>query len=68
MNSSSSDVFKLSGLHCGKCVAKVTAALQPFAQDVKVSLHPMQVQLTGLQQGVRFNTLAAAVSGSGAYF
>jgi copper chaperone CopZ len=67
MNAAHLSVFPLSGLHCGKCVAKVTAALQPFAQDVHVSLEPMQVSLQGLREGTNLAALQAAVSSAGAY-
>jgi copper chaperone CopZ len=59
--------YLLSGLHCGKCVARITQALQPFAQDVKVSLNPMQVRLQGLDDGVALSALQAAVRSAGAY-
>jgi copper chaperone CopZ len=59
--------YPLSGLHCGKCVARVTRALQPFAQDVKVSLDPMQANLQGLADGVTLDALQAAVRSAGAY-
>jgi copper chaperone CopZ len=59
--------YLLSGLHCGKCVARVTTALQPLAQDVKVSLDPMQVSLEGLADGVTLDALRAAVRSAGAY-
>jgi copper chaperone CopZ len=67
MNTSITSIYPLSGLHCGKCVARVTTALQPFAQDVKVSLDPMQVSLQGLAGGVTLDTLQAAVRSAGAY-
>jgi cation transport ATPase len=48
MNSTTqTNTYRLTGLHCGSCVRKVTEALQPFAQDVKVTLDPMQAALTG---------------------
>jgi copper chaperone CopZ len=37
--------YPLQGLHCGACVAKVTKALQPLADEVSVTLAPMQVSL-----------------------
>jgi copper chaperone CopZ len=40
-------IYRLSGMHCGSCVAKVTKALQPMASSVNVSLNPQQVQLEG---------------------
>jgi copper chaperone CopZ len=59
--------YSLTGLHCGKCVVRVTQALQPFAQDVKVSLDPMQVSFQGLRAGVTLDALQAAVRSAGAY-
>jgi copper chaperone CopZ len=38
--------YPLQGLHCGACVAKVTKALQPLADEVTVSLAPMQVAMS----------------------
>jgi copper chaperone CopZ len=67
MNTTNLSVFPLTGLHCGKCVAKVTAALQPFAQDVHVSLDPMQVSLHHLREGADLAALQASVSSAGAY-
>jgi copper chaperone CopZ len=46
----SPSTYALSGLHCGACVRKVTAALQPFGTGVQVSLAPMQVTLTHATQ------------------
>jgi copper chaperone CopZ len=60
-------IYSLSGLHCGKCVARVTAALQPWAQEVHVSLKPMQVRLQGLSEGADFHALQVAVSSAGEY-
>jgi copper chaperone CopZ len=59
--------YSLTGLHCGKCVTRVTSALQPFAQNVKVTLDPMQVSLQGLADGVTLDALQAAVRGAGTY-
>ncbi len=39
-------VYALSGLHCGACVRKATAALQTFDSAVQVSLEPMQMVLS----------------------
>ena len=30
----------INGMHCGSCVKKVTAVLQPFTEEVKVTLSP----------------------------
>jgi copper chaperone CopZ len=67
MNTSLLTTFELSGLHCGKCVARVSDALRPFAQDVKVTLEPMQASLQGLHADVSLASLQAAVRTAGAY-
>jgi copper chaperone CopZ len=67
MNTSSWTVFELSGLHCGKCVSRVSDALRPFAQDVKITLEPMQASLQGLHADVPLATLQAAVRSAGSY-
>jgi copper chaperone CopZ len=67
MTPASNTIFELSGLHCGKCVARVSDALRPFAQDVKVTLDPMQASLQGLHADVSLNMLQAAVRSVGSY-
>jgi copper chaperone CopZ len=57
--------YPLIGLHCNACVAKVTQALQPLADDVHVSLQPMQATLTNPHVDVA--QLQAAVALSGRY-
>jgi copper chaperone len=32
--------FRIEGMHCGGCVARVTKALQPIADHVTVTLDP----------------------------
>lgn len=39
--------YPLQGLTCQKCVSRVTAALAPLAQDVRVTLDPPAAMLTG---------------------
>jgi copper chaperone CopZ len=68
MNTSLLTTFELSGLHCGKCVARVSDALRPFAQDVKVTLEPMQASLQGLHADASLASLQAAVRTAGAYY
>jgi copper chaperone CopZ len=63
----SNTVFELSGLHCGKCVARVSDALRPFAQDVKVTLEPMQASLQGMHADASLAKLQAAVRSAGSY-
>jgi Cu+-exporting ATPase len=38
-------VFLIDGMHCGGCVARVTRALQPLADEVRVTLDPPQATL-----------------------
>jgi copper chaperone CopZ len=40
--------YNISGLSCNNCVAKVTQALSPFADQVEVSLKPPQIKISGL--------------------
>jgi copper chaperone len=37
--------FRIDGMHCGGCVARVTRALKPLADDVEVTLDPPQAKL-----------------------
>lgn len=37
--------FRIDGMHCGGCVARVTRALQAIADDVAVTLDPPQATL-----------------------
>jgi copper chaperone CopZ len=67
MNATPTSTYTLSGLHCSSCVRRVTAALQAFAQDAKVTLDPMQVRLQGLHHGVTLEALQFAVRSVGAY-
>jgi copper chaperone CopZ len=57
--------YPLQGLHCGACVARVTQALKPLADDVQVSLQPMQVTLKHPHADVA--ALKTAVASAGAY-
>jgi copper chaperone CopZ len=57
--------YPITGMHCGSCVAKVTAALRPFADDVAVTLAPPQAILTNMKG--KLADLQAAVSKVGAY-
>ncbi len=59
-------IYKISGMHCGACVGRITAALSPFAERVSVTLAPQQAILTN----PRLSDLAklnAAVAKVGAY-
>lgn len=37
--------FRIDGMHCGGCVARVTRALKPLADDVEVTLDPPLARL-----------------------
>lgn len=58
--------FQITGMHCGACISKVTAALQPFAAGVSVTLKPPRVTLTDTST-TTIATLQAAVAIAGAY-
>lgn len=58
-------IYTISGLTCNNCVAKVQAALVPFADKVEVTLDPPQVKLTG--QKVAVAALNATLSKIGKY-
>ena len=60
------ETYKITGMHCGNCVGKVTAALRPFADDVAVTLDPPHVVLRNAKS-VAVDVLQAAVSKVGAY-
>ena len=57
--------YALTGLHCGACVKRVTEALQPLADNVTVTLSPMQATLTAPRAS--FAQLKAAVALAGDY-
>ncbi len=60
-------IFTLSGLHCSSCVRKIEQALQPFADDVKVTLEPMQARLIAPHADATLTRLQSAVQQAGAY-
>lgn len=58
-------IYTITGLTCNNCVAKVQAALAPYAEIVEVTLNPPQVKLTG--QKVAVAALNATLSKIGHY-
>ncbi len=56
--------YPLEGLHCGSCTAKVTKALQPLADEVTVTLEPMQVTLGNPHAGLAQLQTAVAQAGN----
>lgn len=61
----SRETYRLSGMHCGSCVDKITKALEPLAERVDVSLHPQQVVIENAKVDVA--KLQAAVASAGKY-
>lgn len=58
--------YKVSGMHCGKCIARVTDALKPFAERVDVTLTPQRATLTNPRDS-NLVKLNAAIAKAGAY-
>ncbi|RYG60145.1 MAG: cation transporter [Alphaproteobacteria bacterium] len=56
--------YAVVGMHCGGCVRKLQAVLEPLADKVTVTLQPPQVVVQG---SVPFERLNAAVKGVGSY-
>ena len=58
--------FRIDGMHCGGCVARVTRALKPLADDVEVTLDPPQAKL-GVPGALALADVQAAVKAVGDY-
>lgn len=58
--------FAISGMHCGACAGRVTAALKPYAGDVTVTLDPPRAVLTN-SRGLDLAKLNSEVGKAGAY-
>ena len=59
--------YTLSGMHCGNCVERITAALKPFADEVRVTLNPPRATLIKPKVSATPEALVAALSKAGAY-
>jgi copper chaperone len=59
-------VFRIEGMHCGGCVARVTRALQPLADDVQVTLDPPRIALE-TPEAISAEAVQAAVATAGDY-
>lgn len=59
-------IYTISGMHCGACVAKLTKALEPLVTTVKVTLSPPQAVVTS-DQPIPLKTLHDAAASAGAY-
>ncbi|MFM2400352.1 MAG: hypothetical protein RL341_2509 [Pseudomonadota bacterium] len=58
--------FEVSGMHCGKCVGRMTEAFSQWAESVQVTLNPPRLTLTNPRtQDVA--KLAAIASAAGGY-
>ncbi len=57
--------YALTGLHCSACIRRITDALTPLADQVQVTLSPMQAVLTDAR--VSLPELQAAVRSAGKY-
>ncbi len=58
--------YKISGMHCGACIGRMTAALEPFADGVAVTLHPPQAKFRNMKTR-DLATLNAAAAKAGVY-
>ncbi len=59
-------VFRIEGMHCGGCVARVTRALKTIADDVEVTLDPPQAKLD-VSSPLTAEVVQTAVSKAGSY-
>ncbi len=59
------EIYAITGMTCNNCVARVQAALAPFADEVTVTLKPPQIKLAG--QKADINTLNDALKNVGNY-
>lgn len=58
--------FRIEGMHCGGCVARVTKALRAIADDVEVTLDP-PLAVLGVPAEVPLDDVRAAVAKAGDY-
>jgi copper chaperone CopZ len=58
-------IYTISGMTCNNCVARVQAALAPYADEVKVTLNPPQISLAGQKETVE--SLNAVLKNVGRY-
>jgi copper chaperone len=59
-------VFRVEGMHCGGCVARVTRALKSLADDVEVTLDPPRITLEAAE-ALTPAAVQAAVATAGDY-
>ena len=58
--------FRIEGMHCNGCVARVTKALQAIADDVQVTLDPPRATLE-TEDPLSLDAVRAAVKRAGDY-
>ena len=58
--------FRIEGMHCNGCVARVTKALQAIADDVQVTLDPPRATLETTDP-LSLDDVKAAVKKAGDY-
>ena len=58
--------FRIEGMHCNGCVARVTKALQSIADDVQVTLDPPRATLETADP-LSLDEVEAAVKKAGDY-
>ncbi|HTN49684.1 MAG TPA: heavy-metal-associated domain-containing protein [Burkholderiaceae bacterium] len=58
--------FRIDGMHCGGCVARVTKALKSLADDAVVTLDPPQATLE-TPTPLSLAEVQAAVASAGGY-
>ena len=58
--------FRIEGMHCGGCVARVTKALKAIADDVEVTLDPPFAVLE-VDSALPLEEVKAAVAQAGDY-
>jgi len=58
--------FRIEGMHCGGCVARVTKALKAIADDGEVSLDP-PLAILEVDSALPLDAVQAAVAQAGDY-
>jgi copper chaperone CopZ len=58
--------FRIEGMHCNGCVARVTKSLQAIADDVQVTLEPPRATLESADP-LSLDEVQAAVKKAGVY-
>jgi Cu+-exporting ATPase len=58
--------FRIEGMHCGGCVARVTKALRAITDDVEVTLDP-PLAVLDVPGEVSLDAVRAAVTKAGDY-